>query len=197
MRTLDCVLVIGAALLAVYGVRQVLVSREPAPAAEQTTAGARAPHDLGAPPRGAGASGHDHEVSPAARAPAASRATREADPPDLAAWLTENPLSRSPHEVTRAWGGRPGASTGPVGLRVVVSPNLPTSALEQLVRDMRGHYGNADIFSVLVYDSEEAAQYDRHIDGGALAKRHLVARVVRDRSLGEDTIEIRGMLIEP
>jgi hypothetical protein len=84
-----------------------------------------------------------------------------------------------------------------VGLRVVVSPNLPTSALEQLVRDMRGHYGDADIFSALIYDSEEAAQYDRHIDGGALANRHLVARVVRDRSLGEDTVEIRGILIEP
>jgi hypothetical protein len=84
-----------------------------------------------------------------------------------------------------------------VGLHVVVSPNLPTSALEQLVRDLRGHYGDAEIFSALIYDSEEAAQYDRHIDGGALANRHLVARVVRDPALGEDTIEIRGRAIEP
>jgi hypothetical protein len=192
---------VGAALLVLYGVRQSLVSRAPAPAAEQTTADARAPHDLGAPPQGAGASRPDREVSPAARAPGASRATRgseqRGETADLAAWLTENPLSRSPHEVARAWGGRPGASTGPVGLHVVVSPNLRTSALEQLVRDLRGHYADADIFSAFIYDSEEAARYDRRTDGGALAKRHLVARVVRDPALGEDTIEIRGMPIEP
>ena len=114
----------------------------------------------------------------------------------LAAWLNENPISPTPHAVIRAWGGGPGGP-GPVGLRIVVDQNLPTVELEVLLRDVRTAYGAADVLSTHVYDSEEAATYDRHIDGGALAALHLVARVVRDTALKVDTIQIRGQAIEP
>ncbi len=116
--------------------------------------------------------------------------------PGLVTWLNENPLSPIPHEVIRAWGGGPGGA-GPIGLRIVVDPNLPTVELEELLLDVRTAYGAADVLSTHIYDSEEAATYDRHIDGGALAALHLVARVVRDTALEVDTIQIRGLAIEP
>lgn len=115
---------------------------------------------------------------------------------ELTAWLNRNPLSRQPHEVVRAWGGPPGTRQM-VGLHVVVDSSLATPALEQLVRDLREAYGAAPIFATHVYDSEEAAVYDRHRDGGALAARHLVARVVRDPSLERDSIQVRGEFVDP
>lgn len=115
---------------------------------------------------------------------------------DLRDWLNQNPLGRTPHRVVAASGGRPGA-TGVVSLRVVVGASLGTPALEGLARDLRAGYGDAKVFSALLFDSEEAATYDRHEDGGALAARHLVVRVVRDVALGVDTLQIRGVTIDP
>jgi len=161
-------------------------------------AGLEEPHELPIPEA-------RHVPAPSPRRHAQNRKAPEA--PDVATaapiarselvrWLNENPLSDAPHEVLNAWGGPPG-SAGPVGLNIVVDSELPSAELERLVMDLRREYQSAEVLSTLVYDSEEAATYDRHIDGGAMASRHVVARVVRDEALEVDRIQVRGQIITP
>jgi len=92
----------------------------------------------------------------------------------------------------------PGEHVGrTVGLVVVVDPQLPTAALERLARDIRERYAGAAILAVRIFDSEEAASYPQHLEGGALARRHLVADVTRNATLGVDTMRVRGIPIDP
>jgi hypothetical protein len=79
----------------------------------------------------------------------------------------------------------------------VVDANLPARELEALVRDIHAAYGASKVLSAHIYDSEEAATYDRHLDGGALAALHLVARTAHDAVLEVDWMQIRGITIEP
>lgn len=144
---------------------------------------------------------------PGTELPAPDRALAAADghehppDPDLAEelhWYEENPLSSVPHAVVRGWGARPAADRrGVVGLYVVVDPNLPTSQLEQLARDIRDHHEEAQTLSARIVDSEEAATYDWHIDAREYLHRHLVATVRRNVDLEVDSIEIRGVALEP
>jgi hypothetical protein len=105
-------------------------------------------------------------------------------------------ISRVPHQVLNAWGSAPGAA-GTRGLKLVVDRDLPTSALEQLLRDAFAHNEDADVFTVEIYDSEEATRYDRHLDGGELLMRHLVASASRHRALGVESMQLRGVEIDP
>jgi len=108
------------------------------------------------------------------------------------------PMSAVPHRIVRAWGAAGGSETpGMVGAFVVVEPGISDEELARLCRDIRAYHQGAKALSVRVLDSEEAATYDRHADGGALAKRHLVASVSRSEGLGLDSIEVRGAPIEP
>jgi len=103
------------------------------------------------------------------------------------------PLSTVPHQVLKAWGADPGAG---VGLYVIVAPSLPTADLERLARDIREYHGDADSLNVRILDSERAATYDRHLDGGELLQLHLVATVRRNERFGVDSIEIRGVPVD-
>jgi hypothetical protein len=114
---------------------------------------------------------------------------------DLQAYAAR-PLSAVPHQVVSGWGSGSDARTpGVVGLLVVVDPGLPTEQLEQLARDIRAYHADKRTLNARVLDSEEAATYDRHLDGGALLQRHLVAEVRHDRQLAVDSIRIRGQEI--
>ena len=61
----------------------------------------------------------------------------------------------------------------------------------------RAYHSGAHALSVRILDSERAARYDRHSDGGALAAAHLIGLVNRNERLGTDRIEIRGRVIQP
>jgi hypothetical protein len=109
----------------------------------------------------------------------------------------ERPMSAVPHEVVRGWGARRGGRIpGLVGAYVVVDPSRSDQELERLARDIRDFHYDAEALSVRILDSEEAAVYDRHGDGGALAAEHLVGRVNVNERLGVNRIEIRGRVIE-
>jgi hypothetical protein len=99
----------------------------------------------------------------------------------------------------RGWGAAKGETTRPgvVGVYVVVDPHLPTAELEELARDIYAYHADAAELSARVFDSEEAATYDRHTDGGARAERHLVAMIRRNERLDVDSIEVRGHPIAP
>ena len=79
-------------------------------------------------------------------------------------------------------------------ISITASNNGGTGVLGTI---LPAYHQGAKALSVRVLDSEEAATYDRHADGGALAKRHLVASVSRSEGLGLDSIEVRGAPIEP
>ncbi len=104
------------------------------------------------------------------------------------------PLSTVPHQVLKGWGADRGAG---VGLYVIVAPSLPTADLERLARDIRKYHGDADSLNVRILDSERAATYDRHLDGGELLQLHLVTTVRRNGRFGVDKIEVRGLLVDP
>lgn len=110
----------------------------------------------------------------------------------LLEYLENEPVSLVPHKVLRGWGGAPGSRGGSVGLFVVVDPHLSSAKLEELAGDLREGFDGADGLSARVYDDEKAVTYDRHSDGGELARRHLIAEVRFDRALGVDSIRIRG-----
>lgn len=161
-----------------------------APAAQQAperTAVARA---VKAPPAGEGA-------------PFPEAEPRHADPdppldPGDAPYYERHPMSAVPHVVVRGWGARgDSAVRGVVGVYVVVDPALSEADLERLARDIRSYHADADVLSVRILDSERAATYDRHTDGGALAAEHLVGRVTRNDRFELDQIEIRGRAIDP
>jgi hypothetical protein len=107
------------------------------------------------------------------------------------------PMSAVPHRVVRGWGARgSGRPTGAVGAFVVVDPEISDAELEALAEDIRRYHGDATALSVRILDSEHAATYDRHSDGGALAAAHLVGRISRNEQLGTDRVEIRGRVQE-
>jgi hypothetical protein len=108
------------------------------------------------------------------------------------------PLSQVPHRVLKGWGaGSQAKVPGVVGVYVIVDPRISTRDLEFLAREIREYHRDADALTARILDSEEAATYDRHIDGGALLQRHLVATVHRNARLGVDEIQVRGVSIEP
>ena len=200
-------LVLGAAglLLGVLAVWWLLSSPAPRgplpPSAEQTpAAAATAAHPPSDGPRS--------EVASAPESPPAPPAGRQDDrllgvdpevegegleaPGDLDLYVAR-PLSTVPHQVLKGWGANRGAG---VGLYVIVAPGLPTAELERLARDIREYHANADSLNVRVVDSEWAATFDRHLDGGELLRLHLVATVRRNERFGVDSIEIRGVPVE-
>lgn len=146
------------------------------------------------------------EPREAARRPAreASLSRRREGPEVLDAapedWptLLDHPLSDVPHHVLLAWGDRTESGVpGIAGLKVIVDPNLPTAELDRLARDIRERSLEAGIFHARIYDSEGAATYDRHTDGGARAERHQVAVVTRNTLQGLDVVKVRGVQIQP
>ena len=107
-------------------------------------------------------------------------------------------MSAVPHRVIRGWGaGEDSGQLGLVGAYVIVEPGISDEQLIQLSRDIREYHRDAKALSVRILDSEEAATYDRHIDGGALKNQHQVATVTRDKTLGVDSIYVRGELVKP
>jgi len=120
------------------------------------------------------------------------------DPTGDLRYYEKYPMSRIPHRVVRGWGARgAGSLPGAVGVFVVVDPRISDAELETLARDIRDYHHDADALSVRILDSHEAATYDRHSDGGALAAEHLVALASRNERLEEDVIEVRGRAVEP
>jgi hypothetical protein len=126
----------------------------------------------------------------------------EAEPPssgtgDLAIY-EQAPMSAVPHRVVRAWGLTDDRKNrGLVGASLIVEPGMPESQLVQLGRDLLEYHRGAKIVAVRVFDSEEAATYDRHIDGGVMAEAHLVARVVSDPKSGVRGMYVHGKWMEP
>lgn len=119
------------------------------------------------------------------------------DPTGDLALYEEVPMSPVPHHVVRGWGARgAGAVPGVVGVFVIVDPEIGDEQLAELARDIRAYHSDAEALSVRILDSELAARYDRHSDGGALAAAHLVGLVNRNEQLGTDRIEIRGRVLE-
>lgn len=111
---------------------------------------------------------------------------------DLALYA-EYPMSDVPHRVVRAWGASGGTrSPGHVGAFVVVDPSIDDASLRKLARDIRDYHRNADAVGIRIVDSEEAATYDRHVDGGELLQAHVVGRVQRNDALGTENSEVRG-----
>lgn len=141
-------------------------------------------------PARAGSTGTTPHDTPAAPAPGASSRPPSAGAPAPPA----APFSTVPHQMLRGWDAAQGKTRR---LDLVVDSSLPTPALEQLARDALAHHPEADVLAVDIYDSEEAASYDRHRDGGALAERHLIARVRRHRALDFESIQVRGAEIPP
>jgi hypothetical protein len=110
----------------------------------------------------------------------------------------KRPMSAVPHRVLQGWGASPGAQVvGMVGATVIVEPGISDAQLVALCRDIQKYHADAKTLSVRILDSEEAASYDRHIDGGALRDKHQVARVIRDPALRVDEIHVRGERLTP
>jgi hypothetical protein len=115
------------------------------------------------------------------------------DPYGDLALYADHPMSEVAHRVVRGWGaGARSPSPGHVGAYVVVDPAIDDAALRELALDIRDYHRSAEAVAVRIVDSEEAATYDRHTDGGARLQAHLVASVRRDERLGLDEVEIRG-----
>jgi len=119
------------------------------------------------------------------------------DPSGDLALYDRRPMSAVPHVVVRGWGaGGSSRHPGYVGAHVVVDPEIGDEELEQLARNICEYHRSAYSISAHIYDSEEAATYDRHRDGGALAQQHEVARVSRNDRLETDVIEVRGRQLQ-
>jgi hypothetical protein len=145
-------------------------------------------------------------AAPVAEAPDAAPAESHVDEPEAAdgepapdlLLYEREPMSRVPHQVVRGWGASEDRQqAGRVGAYVVVDPSISDQELIQLARDIRDYHGGANAISVRILDSEEAATYDYHEDGGERRDQHLVGRVQRDTALGVDVIQVRGDAIEP
>lgn len=112
---------------------------------------------------------------------------------DVEFYAERPPMSRVPHTVVRGWGARGGGRVpGVVGVYVVVAPGISDEDLERLALDISDFHHDASALSVRILDSDRAATYDHHIDGGALAAEHLVATLNRNDQLGTDRLEVRG-----
>jgi hypothetical protein len=79
----------------------------------------------------------------------------------------------------------------------VVDPSTSDKDLETLARDILDRNRDSVILSVRIYDSAEAAKSSPTIDGGALAFEHLVAEISRNTAIPNETVRVRGRLIEP
>jgi hypothetical protein len=130
------------------------------------------------------------EVEPKA-APAAAPRTG-----DLAIY-DRKPMSEVPHQVSRAWGlsDDPGQRKL-IGAYLIVDSGISDAELMKLGRDLIDYHRDAKILAVRVYDSEQAASYDRERDGGKLADDHLVARIVNDSVRKQRGMYIRGKWVE-
>jgi hypothetical protein len=163
----------------------------PAPSARGVTGPALAPPApaaAAAAPSPAAAAGHLHETE----------AEAAAEPDDDLLLYEREPMSGIPHRVVRGWGASEDrVQAGRVGAYVVVDPSISDEELIQLARDIRDYHRGANAVAVRILDSEEAATYDYHEDGGVRRDQHLVGRVQRDTALGVDAIQVRGESIEP
>ncbi len=110
----------------------------------------------------------------------------------------ERPMSTVPHRVVRGWGAASDdlSRLGLVGAYVIVEPGISDAQLTRLALDIHKYHRDAKALSVRILDSEEAATYDRHIDGGALGEQHEVATVTRDPQLDVNRILVRGKVID-
>ena len=109
------------------------------------------------------------------------------------------PLSTVPHELLGAWDEAPG-SPRPGAHRTLVAlvdPDTPNADLEALVRDIRQRHRDAEVLDVRIYDSQEAATQPGYLDGGALRAQHLVAELKRNDRLEYESVQVRGVAIEP
>ena len=107
-------------------------------------------------------------------------------------------MSAVPHRVVRGWGASEEHSElGLVGAYVIVEPGISNEQLTRLSRDIQKYHRDAKALSVRILDSEEAATYDRHIDGGALGEQHEIATVTRDPAIGVNRILVRGKVVGP
>jgi hypothetical protein len=115
---------------------------------------------------------------------------------DLAIY-DRKPMSAVPHRVSRAWGlsDDPGQRKL-IGAYLIVEPGISDAELMKLGRDLIDYHRDAKILAVRVYDSEQAASYDRETDGGKLADDHLVARIVNDSVRKQRGMYIRGRWVE-
>jgi hypothetical protein len=137
-------------------------------------------------PEAAGSDAHDHAEP---EAPAGTE--------DLLLYA-RRPMSATPHRVLRGWGASDDPSNlGLVGAYVIVDPGMSDQQLIQLCRDVREYHRDAKALSVRILDSEDAATYDRHVDGGAYKDQHQVATVTRDPKHDVDEIRVRGEIVKP
>ncbi len=139
------------------------------------------------------------EAAEAAEAPEAQGDLEHAASPtgDLEHYA-KRPMSAVPHRVLRAWGaGDEHSQLGLVGAYLVVEPGISDEQLIKLSRDIQKYHRDAKALSVRILDSEEAATYDRHIDGGALGEQHEIATVTRDPTIGVNRIRVRGKDLDP
>jgi hypothetical protein len=196
-RVLAALLAAGAAIALVHRLTRPAPAPEPVRPAEIRPAAGSAGPTGSAPAEGAARRETHAHVEPAAPVPGAPASEpAPASPAPGAAAAPMASLSAVPHRVLRAWGGGSG-SAGPRELQLVVEPGLGTRELEQLLRDAVSRHGEAEVLTIRIYDSEEAASYDRHSDGGALAERHLVASMSRHRRLGVESLRVRGVELDP
>jgi len=79
---------------------------------------------------------------------------------------------------------------------VIVEAGIADGELTELARDIRKYHYAANALSVRILDSQRAATYDRHDDGGAFAEAHILGTVNKNTSLGIDRVEIRGKQID-
>jgi hypothetical protein len=113
--------------------------------------------------------------------------------------LASAPLSREPYRLLGAW-DEDEQSSAP-GLRrafvLAVAPSQSDASLEALARDVRARNRDALILDVRIYDDPNAATAPRVVDGGRLARAHLVAEIQRNEGAGLDVIRVRGRALEP
>jgi hypothetical protein len=196
----------AGAALAVAGLALWLWPRAPGPAPEVPGTAPEPPERPTLAPPGVVGPSVAPEAPPAAAVPEPPPAAGHVHEPDAEAAKPDDdlllyerePMSRVPHQVVRAWGATEDRQqAGRVGAYVVVDPSISDQELILLARDIRDYHRGATAVTVRILDSEEAAAYDYHEDGGVRRDQHLVGRVQRDTALGVDAIQVRGETIEP
>jgi hypothetical protein len=103
-----------------------------------------------------------------------------------------------PHRLIGAFesdiGGRPGSLRAFIA---VVDPGLSDRDLTLLARDARARHRDAEVLTVRIYDSAEAATTPSWTDGGEAQRAHLVAEVTRNARSARDEIAVRGRALQP
>lgn len=199
---------VAAGLFAVSVLAWWLWPREPESIRRASPASESLPEGEPTSPAAVHATPRAEPSQPADVAPMADREETTSEPHDDSEHAPERtadlllyakrPMSAVPHHVIRAWGATDDRSQlGLVGAYVIVDPEISDAQLTKLCRDIQAYHRDANALSVRIFDSEEAATYDRHIDGGALKNQRQVATVTRDSKLREDSIHVRGERVEP